>query len=119
MGRLSQGYANPACVSPIIGRKFIENTYGGNGPYFSGYRHLWADRELWRVAEIMGVLHTPQDITHYHAHWSRGHGDNLPFEKRAAINLSAEADARLFIERQKAGFPGAFPEPAMAKGMQL
>ena len=32
-------------------------------------------------------------------------GDNSIRETRAAINLSAEADARLFIERQKAGFP--------------
>jgi len=95
-----------AAVSPWIGREFIRHAYGGSGPYYEGYQHLWADAELWAVAETLGVLQQDPSITQYNAHHMRGHVDNLSPEKRKRIGIAAFADRALFMRRQAAGFPG-------------
>lgn len=100
-----------AAVSPWIGREFIRRVNGGHGIYHEGYGHLWADTELWHVAELLGVLQQEPGIKQYHAHWTRGHADNLPREKRKRINDQESIDRRLFKERQAAGFPGHQPIP--------
>lgn len=112
-GALAPG-AERAAVSPWVGAGFVRRTYGGNGPYWPGYSHLYVDAELWNVAEMAGVLWQRHDLTQYHAHHSRGHGDNLPADKRRRIVKQAAADRALFYQRRAADFPGAL-ETAVAR----
>jgi hypothetical protein len=105
-GALQPGNPHPACVSPWIGRAFIERAYAGLGPYWWEYKHLWADTELWHVAEMLGVLHRDPSITQYHRHHTRGHPDQLDPARRKRIGDAAPADKMLFSHRRAMGFPG-------------
>ncbi|MGB4032096.1 MAG: hypothetical protein WBK94_07580 [Tenuifilaceae bacterium] len=106
-GALAPNAPHPAAVSPWIGREFIQRAYGGLGPYWTSYRHLFADTELYSVAQRMGVLLLRPDITQYHAHWGRGHEDTLPVAKRRRISESQRLDMELYEQRKAQGFPGA------------
>lgn len=96
-----------AAVSPWIGRGWIEKAYGGNGPHWTGYWHLYGDQELQEVATARGLFWQNPNVTQYHAHWTRGHDDNLPRGIRANINARWPQDKRLFEERKANGFPGS------------
>ncbi len=106
-GALHPRNPQKAAVSPWIGRTFITRMYSGQGPYFTGYKHLWADTELWEVADRMRVMYANPDVTQYHAHYTRGHEDNLPVEKRRKIEAANSHDCNLFNERKAQGFPCA------------
>lgn len=105
-GRPFAGTAH-AAVSPWIGRGWIERAYEGNGPHWLGYWHLWGDQELQEVAKSQGVFVQRQDLKQYHAHWMRGHADNLPIVARERIKAQATADKSLFDLRKREGFPGS------------
>lgn len=102
------GEIEQAAVSPAIGRDFVLGTYGGNGPMFDGYRHLYVDRELQDVATNLGVFFQDPGLTIYHDHWSRGlTPDRLPNENRKTIQNAAECDRQLYEQRRATGFPGS------------
>jgi len=101
--------------SPWIGREFCERAYGGNGPYFEGYRHCFLDNEIMDVAKLLGVFWQRPDLTHHHAHWTR--------ERRPMPGYLAEPNSpahwqkyhALYRERKAAGFPGYKPLAAGAE----
>lgn len=104
-------YIDRICGSAWIGREFIERTYGGKGPFFPGYSHMFADEELQNVAQSLGVLWQRPDLTHKHNHWGRKQGatraDIPPFLVEANSPEHWNKAKALFNERKMAGWPGA------------
>lgn len=95
-----------ACVSPWIGREWIRKTYGGRGPMHDGYRHCYADGELWSVARRAGRLWWRGDLSQYHDHWTR-RGDAQPAHLAAQAEAHGQADKALYFARLAAGFEGS------------
>jgi len=108
-----RAYIDRVCGSPWMGREFCRRMYGGAGPLFPGYRHMFVDEELQAVAEKLGVLWQRPDLTHRHNHWGRGPNvqtSDCPEFLRAVSGPEhwKEASA-LFQSRKAAGFPGHEP----------
>lgn len=96
------GEIHHAAVSPTIGREYIAR----HRPFFEGYRHLYADRELQDVAAARGVFRQCASLTIYHDHWTRGQTpDRLPADRRGVIHGAAKSDAALYESRKASGFP--------------
>jgi len=103
-------YIDRVCGSPWIGREFCRRVYGGNGPWWHEYRHMFVDEELQNVAQKLGVLWQRPDLTHMHLHWGR-EGDPLnrpAFLEEVNSARHWEFSKALFQRRKAAGFPGAF-----------
>ena len=98
-------YTHKCAVSPWIGRKFIEVAYGGQGPYWTGYFHYYADYELQLVAEKLGVFQQRKDVIQYHDHWQRQDQPKRPAHLRKAKQLH-RVDKALWEKRSKEGYPG-------------
>jgi hypothetical protein len=90
------------CVSPYMGRGWIERAYGGYGAIYPKYANFYADFELYWVARSLGAL------------WERP-------ELRQRLNTFAAApvthafdrwldgDFALLQQRVRMGFPGCQP----------
>jgi hypothetical protein len=104
------------CGSPWMGREWIARMYGGNGPMFPGYRHNWADNEIYWLARGFGAFWSRPDLSQFHDHWSRPKPGTPAEEKPAywAENSQGRdrADLQLFIARAWQHFPGHQPLPA-------
>lgn len=103
-------YIDRIAGSAWIGREFALRAYGGNGPLWPEYLHMFPDEELQCVAEKLGVFWQRPDLTQRHEHWARKPGvsiEDMP-------EFLAEANSRehwdkykaLFEARKAAGFPG-------------
>lgn len=57
--------------SAWIGREFARRAYGGNGPLWDAYTHMFVDEELKCVAEKNGVYWMRPDLVQLHMHWQR------------------------------------------------
>lgn len=116
--RWADGSIDRVCGSPWIGREFCRRMYGGKGPYFEEYRHMFLDNEIQEVALKLGVLWQRRDLTHLHKHFCRV-GDGVDHDHGRAImpEFLREANSpehwtkysRMFEERRAAGFPGHEP----------
>lgn len=96
------------CGSPFLGRAFFERMYGGRGSMWGGYRHNWADNELYWVSKGLGALWERPDLSHYHAHFSRT-GEAKPEYWAKAVQAYELQDCLLYVKRKAAGFPGHEP----------
>jgi len=111
--RFSEGSIDRICGSPWIGREFALRTYGGNGPYWPEYKHMFVDEELQEVALKLGVLWQRRDLVHLHHHYTRiegtdkGHEAPVPehLKKWSTLGHWKESKA-IFDERKAKGFPG-------------
>lgn len=106
-------YIDRICGSPWLGRAFCERTYGGNGPFWPGYTHMFPDEELQEVATKLGVLWQRRDLIHTHRHWGRKENAttaDIP-AFLAAVNTPEhwKTASELFQSRKAAGFPGHEP----------
>lgn len=99
------GLTHKCAVSPWIGRKFIERTYGGEGPYWPEYYHYFNDHELQLVAEKLGVFQQREDLNQYHDHWQRKANPRRPKYLREARRCHHN-DHLLWKQRARAGYPG-------------
>lgn len=119
--RFAGGSIDRICGSPWMGREFCRRMYGGKGPLFEGYRHMFVDEELQEVALKLDVLWQRPDLIHLHRHFMREdetdlHSDAVKREAPAHLvkwNTQehwAESQ-KLFRERKAAGFPGHEPIP--------
>ena len=93
--------------SPWMGREFCRRMYGGIGPWFEGYPHMWGDQEQYEVTKSRGILWQRKDLSHYHHHQSREGGPILLWMQRN--NLYHPLYRPLFEERLREGFPGHEP----------
>jgi hypothetical protein len=107
-------YLDRIAGSPWMGREWVKRAYGGNGPMFGGYHHMYADEELKEVAEKLGVYWARRDIVQLHQHWGRKPGDEFADIRDCPdfllpVNTPQHwhESQRLFVERKAAGWPGS------------
>jgi hypothetical protein len=104
--------------SAWIGREFAKRAYGGSGPLFPGYTHMYVDEELQCVAEKLGVFWQRRDLVQIHQHWGRGATDSAvlndpvipPHLEKWNTDQHWQSSKKLFNERKAAGFPGHEPK---------
>lgn len=93
------------CGSPWIGRRFCEEYYFGQGPYYP-YMQFYGDEELFEVARRDGLLYQDRDVCQRHEHWTRSGAAS-----KTAYQVSNQqfwnTDKRIFEARKAANFPGA------------
>ncbi len=96
------------CGSPWFARPFFSSMYRGRGPMHGGYRHNWADYELYWVARCRNMLWMRDDVTQYHAHFTRD-GSQRPEWWKHAVEDTDRRDCELFLTRKYLAFPGHEP----------
>lgn len=74
-GDAQGAYADRVCGSPWMGREFCRRIYGGCGPIWPEFTHMFEDEHLQCVAEKLGILWQRPDLIHYHEHWVRKAND--------------------------------------------
>lgn len=100
--------ARDYCGSPWLGRGWIDRAYQGQGPMPPGYRHGWADLELYWVARGLGRLWERPDLTQRHEHFWRDGGTRPPHRARTA-DPSDRQDVQRYLARRWLSFPGCEP----------
>lgn len=100
--------AGQFCGSPWLGRGWIDRAYRGCGPMPSGYRHNWADNELFWVAKGLDALWLRDDLSQQHEHFSR-QGQTAPDYWTKNVSAHDQADVERFIARAWLGFEGCEP----------
>ena len=119
--RFAGGSIDRIAGSPWIGREFARRTYGGRGPYWPEYEHMFVDEEIQEVAQRLGVFWQRPDLNHHHAHFMR---ESAAVDSRAIIDAAHQRPPHLdkwntrehwdamkaiFTARKAAGFPGSEP----------
>ncbi len=112
-------YIDRVAGSAWIGREFARRAYGGRGPLWPEYQHMFVDQELQAVATKLGVFWQRPDLTQRHQHWGRGKTDaEIPDASSRMMpphllkwNTTAHwnESKAIFEAREKAGFPGCEP----------
>lgn len=98
---------NACAVSPWMGSGWLRRAYGGEGPFWKGYRSYFGDQELHEVAVMLGLHWHNHQIAQVHHHWTRGDGQGWPEQHyHATAKLNWGADKQLFYTRQAQRFPG-------------
>jgi hypothetical protein len=114
--RFAGGSIDRIAGSPWIGREFARRTYGGNGPYWHEYRHMFVDEEIMGVAQALGVFWQRPDLIHKHHHFMReSDAINSPAVDKPIPEFLKEANSpehwrkfkAIFERRRAEGFPGA------------
>lgn len=97
--------------SPWIGRDWILESYGGNGPLFEGFYHFYEDEALQEAAKMQGAFWQRPDIVQMHRHWTRdfkdaGRTGERPQRPAYLQKAQAmwEADNRVFEECKARNF---------------
>lgn len=116
--RFAGGSIDRIAGSPWIGREFAERMYGGNGPYWHEYRHMWVDEEIMCVAQKLGVFWQRPDLIHKHNHFMReSDAINSPAVRKPIPPHLVEANSSqhwehygaIFRRRKAQNFPGHEP----------
>lgn len=102
-------YIDRVCGSAWLGREFCERSYGGNGPLFPGYTHMFVDEELQEVAQREGILWQRRDLTQKHNNCQRNGGPVPEFLRKVYGPEHWQESQALFNARKAAGFPGSRP----------
>lgn len=69
--RFAGGSIDRIAGSAWIGREFARRVYGGNGPLWLEFTHMFVDEHLKAVAEKLGVYSMRPDLIHLHRHYQR------------------------------------------------
>jgi hypothetical protein len=75
---------------------------------FGGYRHNWADNELYWVSKCLGALWERPDLSHRHEHFTRT-GEAPPEYWKKQVGDQDRRDTQLYIARSWQNFPGHEP----------
>lgn len=70
--RFAGGCIDRICGSPWMGREFCRRVYGGRGPLWPEFYHMFVDEHLQAVAQKLGILWQRPDLIHLHRHFTRG-----------------------------------------------
>jgi hypothetical protein len=117
VGGFSNAPIDRVAGSAWYGREYCRRMYQGNGPLFSGYKHMYVDEEAQEVALRMGVFWQRRDLIQRHNHWGRGENDKSlvrdpvlpPHLLKWNTKEHWDESKKLFLERRAAGFPGHEP----------
>lgn len=69
--KMRGAYIDRICGSAWVGREFCRRAYGGQGPLWPKFVHMFGDEHLQRVAQKLGILWQRRDLIHYHDHPGR------------------------------------------------
>ncbi len=98
--------------SAWIGREFALRAYGGNGPLWPEFWHMFGDEHLKCVAEKLGIYWMRRDLTQRHEHWARKAGatkEDMPDFLAKANSAAHWAESKAIFERLRdGGFSEAF-----------
>jgi hypothetical protein len=113
--RWAGGSIDRICGSPWMGREFCERAYGGNGPMWAGWHHMYTDCELQAVAIKLRCFLQRPDLVHRHEHFCRSGeavdwGNPIPeFLQLANSPEYWHKYGHIYQVREAAGFPGHEP----------
>lgn len=102
-------YIDRIAGSPWMGREWCQCAYGGRGPLWAEYYHMFADEELQHVAIRLGVFWQRRDLVQRHNHWMREHGAVPDFLKPVNTQDHWSKSRELFYARKSCGFPDHQP----------
>ncbi len=95
------------CGSPWMGREFCRRIYGGKGPLWPEFQHMFVDEHLQCVAQKLGILWQRRELTHKHLHWKRGlEATGIQRIPEHAVKWNTDEhwqEAKALFERLKAG----------------
>lgn len=100
-------YIDRVAGSAWCGAEFCRRMYGGGGPLWAGWHHMFVDQELQEVAEMLGIFWQRPELIQMHNHWGRTGGRMPEYLKRA--NAEFNTAGALFADRKAARFPGHEP----------
>jgi len=69
--------------SPWMGRAWILESCGGNGPILEEFHHYYEDEWLQRAAQMQGVFWPNPLVTQKHNHWTKNGGERPAFLHKA------------------------------------
>lgn len=95
-------YIDRVCGSPWMGREFCQRIYGGKGPLWPEYRHMYVDQELFDVATKLGILWQRRDLIHEHQHWGRSATQQIPEFLKSVNTPEHFAEAKALYDRRAA-----------------
>jgi hypothetical protein len=103
-GKDRGAYIDRVCGSPWMGREFCQRIYGGKGPLWPEFTHMYVDEHLQCVAEKLGILWQRPDLTQRHEHWGRqGDATKMPEFLKHANSSEEWAKSQAIFERLKSG----------------
>ncbi len=109
-------YIDRIAGSPWFGREWVKRAYGGNGPMWGEYFHMYGDEELKEVAEKLGVYWPRRDLIQLHKHWGRkpdsapaSRSDIPEFLHQVNTTHHWHESKKIFDTRKAAGWPGSEP----------
>ncbi len=70
-------YLDRIAGSPWMGREWVKRAFGGRGPMWPDFFHMYADEHLKECAEKLGVYWARRDIIQMHRHWGRIAGEEF------------------------------------------
>jgi hypothetical protein len=107
--RWADGSIDSICGSPWLGREWCQRSFGGNGPLWPEFLHMFGDEHLQNVTKKLGILWQRRDLTHLHNHYFRtngngvNHGAPIP-EHMAQWNTQKHwNESKAIFQRLKAG----------------
>ncbi len=113
-GDKNGAYIDRVAGSAWIGREFCRRAYGGKGPMWHEYFHMFNDQELQEVAIKLGVFWQRPDLIQLHRHWGRGPENGIgsaakmpEFLRTANGPDNWRRMKGIFEARKAAGFPGS------------
>lgn len=109
--RFAGGSIDRIAGSAWLGREFCKRIYGGKGPLWPEFTHMFVDEHLQAVAQKLGIFWQRPDLIHLHHHFMRASDDlnshavrREPPVHLVAANSQAHWDqSKAVFERLKAG----------------
>jgi hypothetical protein len=97
-------YIDRVAGSPWLGREWCQLAHHGQGPLHPDFFHMFVDEALQGAAQAQGCFLQRPDLTHYHRHWARTHGQReIPWYLRTVNGNSHWNQAKAIFERVKRG----------------
>jgi hypothetical protein len=106
LGKTGSAYIDRVCGSPWMGREFCRRIYGGKGPLWPEFTHMFVDEHLQEVALRRGILWQRPDLIHYHRHWAREEGADAfstPEHLKKWAGAQHWKESKAIFDRLKAG----------------
>jgi len=92
------------CGSPWIGKEFINQAYGGKGPYLDEFFQFYGDELMFEETKLACLLWQNPEIVQRHEHWTRKGGPNkLGYQERNS-NRWWNHDREIFMKLKESGF---------------
>lgn len=91
--------------APWLGRAWCERGYGGRGPMWPEYWHMFADQDLWTVARLLDLYWERRDVKQEHRCWKMaGYRTDRPAFLEHA-DAAWHSDKAIYMARKAADFP--------------